>query len=148
MSAARLSRDLLLVKRNMRFAMPIYPCEFELPDEWLAEAGWLDDTGCKIFQPGTTAYCSTSDATPIELSLIEPLGRHHGYEKDFQGFDRERMVRILAGFVAGDLIEAPEAIELPEREFCRGLFRYRICNGVHRYFASIAAGYSMIPLRL
>lgn len=132
----------------MRFAMPIYPCEFELPDNWLAQAGWLDDAGRRIFQPADEAYRSTRDARPIELKLIEPLGRYHGYEKDFRGFDRERMVNILRGFVAGDIIEAPEAIELPNRDFCRGLFRYRICDGVHRYFASIAAGYSIIPLRL
>jgi hypothetical protein len=75
------------------------------------------------------------------LRLIEPLGRYYGYDKDFRGFDRQRMVN---SFVAGDTIEAPEAIELPDRDFCLGLFRYRICDGVHRYFASIAAGYSMI----
>jgi hypothetical protein len=133
----------------MRFAMPIYPCEFELPNDWLAQAGWLDDSGRRIFQPASEAYPSTSDAQPINLKLIEPLGRHWGYEKDFRGFDRLRMVKILEGFIVGDVIEAPEAIELPDdREFCRGLYRYRICDGVHRYFASIAAGYSKIPLRL
>jgi hypothetical protein len=132
----------------MRFAMPIYPCEFELPDDWLAQAGWLDAAGHRIFLPTDIAYHSTPDATPIDLKLIEPLGRYHGYEKDFRGFDRARMVNILSGFVAGDTIEAPEAIELPIRDWCQGLFRYRICDGVHRYFASIAAGYSEIPLRL
>lgn len=58
-----------------------------------------------------------------------------------------RTLKILKGLVAGDIVEAPEAIELPDRDFCRGLFRYRICNGVHRYLASFAAGYSLIPLR-
>jgi hypothetical protein len=58
------------------------------------------------------------------------------------------MLKILKGFVAGDFIEAPEAIALPVRDFCQGPFRYRICDGVHRYFASIATGYSKIPLRL
>lgn len=132
----------------MRFVMPMHPCEFELPDDWLAQAGWLDDAGQRIFQTTDVAYRSTQDAQPIDLKLIEPLGRYYGYEKDFRGFDRERMMNILRGFVAGDTIEAPEAIELPHQDFCRGLFRYRICDGVHRYFASIAAGYSAIPLRL
>jgi hypothetical protein len=101
--------------------------------------GWHD-----VGASSTAYYSSTPDATPIELKLIEPLGRYHGYEMDFRGFHRARMVKILAGFVVGDTIEAPKAIELPDG---RSLFRYRICNGLHRYFASIAAGYSEIPLR-
>ncbi|MGY4427552.1 hypothetical protein ACVWWO_000029 [Bradyrhizobium sp. F1.13.1] len=132
----------------MRFAMPIFPCEFELPDDWLAEAGWLDHVGHRTFQPTGEAYRSALDATLIDLKLVEPLRRDLGYEKDFRGFDRGRMVKILRGFVADNVIEAAEAIELPDRDFCRGSYRYRICNGVHRYFASIAAGYCKIPLRL
>ncbi len=132
----------------MCFAMPIYPCEFELPDDWLAQAGWLDAAGHRIFLPTDTAYHSTPDATPIDLKLIEPLGRYYGYEKDFRGFDRARMVNILSGFVEGDTIEALGAIELPVRDSCQGLFHYRICDGVHRYFASIAAGCCEIPLRV
>jgi hypothetical protein len=132
----------------MWFAMPMYPCEFELLDDWLAEAGWLDGAGRRIFHPADPAYCSTTDATLIDLALVETMGRNIGVEKDFRGFDRVRMVKILRGLVSGDVIEAPEAIELPDRDFCRGPFRYRICNGVHRYFASIAAGYGQIPLRL
>lgn len=132
----------------MRFAMPLFPCEFELPDDWLAEAGWLNVVGHTTFLPAGEAYRSTPEATLIELRLVEPLGRDLGYEKDFRGFDRGRMVRILTGFLVNDIIEAPEAIELPDRDFCRGSYHYRICNGVHRYFASIAAGYCKIPLRL
>jgi hypothetical protein len=132
----------------MRFQMPLFPCEFELPDDWIAEAGWLDGVGRRIFQPSGSAFHSTSDAVLADLALVEPLGRGRGYEKDFQGFDRVRVVRILKGFFEGDVIEAPEAITLPEMDVCRGLYRYRICNGVHRYFAAIAAGYPMNPLRL
>jgi hypothetical protein len=133
----------------MRFPMPLFPCEFELPNDWLVEAGWLNDAGQMIFQPAAAAYPSTPDARLIPLKLVEPLGRDRGYGKDFRGFDRARMMKILKGFVAGDIIEAPEAIQLPDdREVCRGQYRYRICNGVHRYFASIAAGYTLIPLRL
>jgi hypothetical protein len=50
------------------------------------------------------------------------------------------MMKILKGFVSGDIIEAAGPIQLPDdREVCRGRYRYRICDGVHRYFASIAA---------
>lgn len=133
----------------MRFPMPIFPCEFVLPNDWLVEAGWLNHAGDMIFQPTDAAYCSTPDARLISLRLIEPLGRDRGHGKDFHGFDRGRMMKILKGFVAGDIIEASDAIELPnDRDFCRGQYRYRISDGVHRYFASIAAGYTEIALRL
>ncbi|MET4323711.1 hypothetical protein ABIC02_007501 [Bradyrhizobium sp. RT5a] len=46
----------------MRFEMPMFPCEFELPDDWLAEADWLDDFGHRTFQPAGEAYRSTSEA--------------------------------------------------------------------------------------
>jgi hypothetical protein len=53
----------------------------------------------------------------------------------------------LQGFVAGDEIEPVEAIELPGREFCDAPYRYRVCDGYHRFYASIAAGFAMLPLR-
>ena len=45
------------------------------------------------------------------------------------------------GFVAGDEIEAVPAMELPLYEFCGAPYRYRACNGYHRFYASIAAGF-------
>ena len=73
----------------MRFAMPIYPCEFELPDDWLAEAGWIDGTGRRIFHPTTSAFHSTSNSMLTGTLLSSrAMGRDHGYEKDFRGFDR------------------------------------------------------------
>jgi hypothetical protein len=133
----------------MRFPMPLFPCAFELLNNWLVEAGWINDDGHMIFQPTGAAYPSTPNARLISLKLVEPLGRDCGYGKNFHGFDRGRMLKIPKEFVAGDIIEAPNAIELPDdRDFCRGQYRYRICDGVHRYFASIAAGYTLIPLRL
>jgi hypothetical protein len=133
----------------MRFPMPLFPCVFELLNNWLVEAGWINDDGHMIFQPTGAAYPSTPNARLISLKLVEPLGRDCGYGKNFHGFDRGRMLKIPKEFVAGDIIEAPNAIELPDdRDFCRGQYRYRICDGVHRYFASIAAGYTLIPLRL
>ncbi|WP_027515683.1 hypothetical protein [Bradyrhizobium sp. WSM1417] len=126
----------------MRFPMPNYPCDFEIPDAWIAEAGFA---GFKAKQP---AYRSSSDASMIPLEQIEPLGRFKSHPLDFRGFSRERLVRVLKGFVADDTIEAVPAIRLPVRDFCSGTFRYRVCNGVHRYYASIAAGFSMLPANL
>jgi hypothetical protein len=67
------------------------------------------------------------------------------YPLDFRGFGREWLINILKGFVADDLIEPVPAIELPVRDFCAGTFRFRVCNGLHRYYASIAAGFRWLP---
>jgi len=126
----------------MRFPMPNFPCEFEIPDDWITEAGFMG------FRPTTEAYRSTPNAVLIPLMHIEPLVRFAAHPMDFRGFERARLVRILRGIVIGDVIEPAPAIELPVREFCAGSFRYRVCNGVHRYHASIAAGFSMLPVDL
>ncbi|MBR0685129.1 hypothetical protein JQ594_04325 [Bradyrhizobium manausense] len=122
--------------------MPHYPAEFEIPDEWLAEATFVG------FKPRDRAYRSTSGATLVPLTRIEPVVRFLGYPKDFRGFDRARLVRILSGFVNDDEIEPVEAIELPGREFCDAPYRYRVCNGFHRFYGSIAAGFELLPLAL
>jgi hypothetical protein len=44
--------------------------------------------------------------------------------------------------------QALGAIGLPAREFCDVPYRYRVCNGYHRFYASIAAGFIMLPLKL
>jgi hypothetical protein len=126
----------------MRFPMPNYPCDFKIPDNWIAEAGFRD------FKAKRPAYLSSANATLIPLDLVEPLIRFMGYPLDFRGFSRERLVSVLRGFVANDIISAVPAIHLPVREFCAGTFRYRVCDGVHRYYASIAAGFSMLPADL
>jgi hypothetical protein len=126
----------------MQVPMPSYPCEFEIPDDWIAEAGF------KGFRAKRPAYLSTSNAELIPLDLVEPLFRSIEHPLDFHGFNRERFVSVLKGFVADDVIPAVPAIHLPVREFCAGTFRYRACNGVHRYYASIAAGFSMLPADL
>jgi hypothetical protein len=50
----------------MRYAMPNFPSEFEIPDDWLTEA---DAAG---FVPTTMAYRTSSDAVLVPLAAIEP----------------------------------------------------------------------------
>jgi hypothetical protein len=126
----------------MRFPMPAYPCDFEIPDDWIAEAEFSG------FQPHGPAYLSSANAILLPLNKVEPLVRSNSYPLNFRGLGRDRFVNLLRGFVANDLVPAVPAIVLPVADVCSGTFRYRICNGVHRYYASIAAGYSMIPAEL
>jgi hypothetical protein len=124
----------------VRFFMPHLPGEFEIPDDWLSEAGVVG------FKPNDPAYRSTAAAMLVPLTEIEPVARFVTHPKDFRGFDRARLVRLLKGFVAGDEIEPAPAIRLPDRDFCSAPYRYRVCNGFHRFHASIAVGFDMLPI--
>jgi len=127
----------------MRFSFPCLPAEFEIPDEWLAEAGM---TG---FRPSAPAYRSTdAGARAIPLRDIEPPFRYPESPLDFRGFDRARMVRILSGFVDGDDIEPVPLMVLPQPEYLRAPFCYRVRNGFHRFYASVAAGFECLSGKL
>ena len=69
----------------MRYAMPHFPCEFDIPDHM---AG---------FVPATVAYRSSSNSQPVPLVAIEPHGRLLTVAKDGRGFDRARLVSVLKG---------------------------------------------------
>jgi hypothetical protein len=53
---------------------------------------------------------------------------------------------LLDGFVKDAEIEAVPLLELPNlSEFTRAPYRFRVRNGVHRFFASITAGFECLP---
>ena len=107
----------------MRFQMPNYPCEFEIPDDWLSAGGM---TG---FAPTTTAYRSTPAAVLTPLVLIDPVYRLSRYPKDWRGFDRARLISIFEGFVAGAEIERVTLFEMANSDFRRAPFRYPVLDG-------------------
>lgn len=127
----------------MRFPLLFLPTEFEIPDDWWCEAGM------KGFTPAPKAYHSSSHATLIPLREIEPPSRFPECPLDFRGFSRDRMVRILAGFINDDEIEPVEVFKFPRLDwpFDRP-FRYRVHNGVHRFYASIAVGFECLPVAI
>ena len=92
----------------MRYLMPHYPCEFEIPDDWLAEAGLRGLT------PNAAAYCSSANAVLVPLREIEPPYRLVAHPKDWRGFDRTRMISILNGIVTGSEIEPVPLLEIPQ----------------------------------
>jgi hypothetical protein len=123
----------------MRYQMPHYPCDFEIPDDWLSAAGMIG------FVAADSAYRSTAAAILIPLAAIEPVYRFTAHPKDWRGFDRARLISIFEGFVAGSEIEPVPLLELPDMDFRRAPYRYRVLNGFHRFYASIAAGFDHLP---
>jgi hypothetical protein len=122
----------------MRYAMPYFPCEFEVPDDWLAEAG-MDG-----FVPKTAAYRSSSNALSVPLTAVEPPGRALTVAKDWRGLDRTRLVSVLKGIVAAAPIEPVPLLALPVYEFGPNTYRFRVRDGFHRFYASIVAGFECL----
>jgi hypothetical protein len=121
----------------MRFAFPRFPAEFEIADDWWIEAG----------MPGFTRQGSAyrSPATDVfALDDIEPPFRTRPLDRG--GFVRDRLVSILKGFVADAEIPPVDLLILPQLADISGQpFKYRVLGGVHRFYASIAAGFEFLP---
>ena len=122
----------------MRYAMPNFPNEFEIPDDWLIDAGAVG------FTPTTTAYRSSPDAVLVPLVHIEPPHRIMTVAKDWRGFDRSRFISVLTGIVTAAEIEPVPLLELPVFEFAPNTFRFRSRNGFHRFYASIVADFECL----
>lgn len=127
----------------MRFPMPNFPCEFELPDEWWAEAGMVG------FQPTTRAYHSGQAADAVPLTQVEPPYRRPDVTKDWRGFDKARLLAALQGMVAGDeMPPVPLQAISDGHEFPPAPYAYRVRDGLHRLYASVAAGFTHLPAEL
>jgi hypothetical protein len=103
----------------MRYAMPNFPGEFEIPDDWLTEAATVG------FVPSTRAYRSSSQSIVVPLTDIEPPYRVVRVAKDWRGFDRSRFISVLKGIITATEIEPVPLLELPVYGFAPNTYRYR-----------------------
>ena len=107
---------------------------FEIPDEWWREAGMPNYVSRSVsYRPGTTAR----RVVMAPLPSIEVPRRTPG----LLGLDRGRTVRALR-CIAEDAPLPPVPAEELSGE--RHLFMLR--DGFHRYHASVAAGFTHLPL--
>ena len=125
---------------DMRFFFPLLPAEFEVPDEWWSEAGMVG------FTPRARSYRSALTANLIPLREIEPPFRFPEYPLDWRGFSRDRLIAILSGIAADAEIDPVPVIEVPPTDVPPAVFRYRVHNGLHRFYASVAAGFECLPV--
>jgi len=123
----------------MRFVLPNFPCEFDIPDDWLVEAGIIGFTAM------AQAYRSTTEATLVPLGEIEPPYRLVTVPKDWRGFERSRMVKVLKEIVAGDEIWPVPLRMLHTAQYLPTPYRYSVANGYHRFHSAIIAGYTCLP---
>jgi hypothetical protein len=124
----------------MRFSLPLLPAEFEVPDEWWTETGMVG------FTPKGRAYRSMAEAILILLRDIEPPSRFPEYPLDWRGFDRRRLISVLFGIAEDAEIEPVPVVELPQSDIPPAPFHYRVCDGYHRFYASVAVGFECLPV--
>ncbi len=125
----------------MRFALPILPAEFELPDEWWAASGMAG------FRPAALAFASGDpNALLVSLAQIEPPFRSPGHPKDWRGFDRARMIGVLTAIARRQSLPPVPLLALPPlQDISPAPFLYRVLDGYHRFYAAVAAGFEKIP---
>jgi hypothetical protein len=120
--------------------------KIELPDEWWIAAGMLN------FVPSSSAYrCDHVAARQrrvclIQIADIEPVRRTPGVPlfndcREERIPASERVQRILRGFVQNAEMPPVEAL----RQTKPGPYPFRLTQGVHRLYCSLAAGYTEIP---
>jgi hypothetical protein len=108
-----------------------------VPPEWMAEAG------VRNFKPMRRAYSCDDPHECIALADIEVPLRNSGVPLDANGFRHDRMVRLLTGI--RDNVSLP-AIFIERAD--PGQRPYRVREGVHRYHASLALGFSHVPAEI
>jgi hypothetical protein len=117
-----------------------------IPDDWKAEAS------VQSFRPAPSQRGFRCDDPHelIALADIEVPLRRTGYPRDANGnpigengFDHDRMVRLLGGIRDNDPLPAIciEVADLGQRP-------YRVRCGMHRYHASLALGFSHVPAEI
>jgi len=91
------------------------------------------------FTPALSAYRAAPQADIVRVALRAIARPQRTVKKDFGGFERVRLVKVLAGFVGEEAIPPVKVHELPE-----GPFRFGLRDGFHRFYASVAAGFDHI----
>jgi hypothetical protein len=120
----------------MHFQHPSENFEFEIPDTW-----WIA-AAADSFTPTTAAFASTSNpAWPTVLVPLLEVGTPRR-DPSVIGLREERTISILRAFIEGKELPPLESHRLPVSNVLA------IRDGFHRYLASIAVGFTMLPVSI
>jgi hypothetical protein len=120
----------------VRFQTPAPGVAFEIPDQW-----WLFADMAEFTPAGAFYTPNESPFDSVDLAEVQPPTRDPGTPL----FKKYKLLPVLFAF------QSPECA-LPLVEVLRltapGRYRFVVHNGFHRFYASAAAGYSGLPVRL
>lgn len=116
----------------------------ELDDSWWAEAGMQN------FVPSASTYRVDATAArkgsvfEVSFDEVRPGQRNPGvgiFNSNAQASAKDRVVSLLRGFRENSAIPPVEL--LPDETGSN--FGYKLAAGYHRFYCSLAAGYSRVP---
>lgn len=112
---------------------------FDIPLEWWTEAGMdhFERGPDKSYVGRPNLNLKIVLIADIDLPSMEHRNLSHG------PLDRDRMVSVL-----WSIAERAEICPVTTTKTESGNYRYRLHNGVHRFHASVAAGFTHIPALL
>ncbi len=112
---------------------------FEIPDEWwnFAEMQTFSSHKRGSYYPYSTT-CKVEDIEVVPISDVEPPRRSAGIPL----FKKYKLVPILFALSSPECALPPVEVVKFESE----RFRFKLHNGLHRYYASLAAGYINLPV--
>lgn len=110
--------------------------EFEVPDEWWCSAGMSN------FVPNAAHYQTELSACSeiVPFGEIEPPLRDNG----FWFRNRESVINVLIKIRSGEKLDP---IEVWSRTKTNSK-KYIVKDGFHRFYLSIAAGYTKLPVKI
>jgi len=118
----------------MKFAFSQQSIEYEIPNDWLNEAGAIN------YKPNSVAYnASLNDEYPTELKPLVELQapiRNEG----IAWFKKERMVSLINAVLTGEKLPPIEVHLKPSES------QLRVKDGFHRFYMSHALGFKSIPV--
>lgn len=120
--------------------------EIELDDAWWTEAGMESFVPTSLTYTVNSSGASSSSILYVLIEDIAPVRRNLGINifnanENTGQTARERVLWILNGFVLGDEIPPVEIV----RELEESPHQYRLKDGTHRLYCSLAAGFTHVP---
>ena len=120
----------------MKKSIPGTDLEFERPEDW-----WLF---CDLSIRNVNDYKyyphngSLRETEIANITHIEPPVRNNGIPP----FKKHKLVPILLAFTSPECALPPVEVSVNNS----GPYKYTVTNGYHRYYASLAVGYTMLPI--
>ena len=120
----------------MHFHLPVEDVEFEIPDVWWNEAS------ADKHEKAAEAFAALSDTQ--WPTVLVPIGDVIAPRRDpgIEGLRRERTIAVLRAVIEGTPLPPLEVHRPP------GSLRLVVRDGFHRYFVSVALGYSLLPVSI
>ncbi len=107
--------------------------EFEIPDTWLV------GSGLNRASLAGNYFVSDKAEAVLDFRLVSSPEREPGV----RWFHEDSMLSILTAFVSNQSLP-PVDVDRPPQ----GPLPFRVWHGLHRYYASIAAGFRGIPVKI